>query len=82
MKSASDPAPTSAPAQPPSFNTVGKIARDLGVPVSRVSYILQSRQIPCSAKAGIYRLFDRDAVLAVRRELADIDARSQRRAMK
>lgn len=59
----------------PHLNTVGRIARRLGVPVHRVEYIIQSRAIAPVAFAGRLRLFDREAVARIRHELNTIDAR-------
>ena len=60
--------------------TPGIIARELGSPLSRVLYVLNSRQhIRPSARAGTLRLFDRQGVAQVRHELNAIDARRAER---
>lgn len=58
------------------LNTVGLIADTCHVPVSRVLYVLQTRQhIRPVAIAGRARLFDQAAVAKIRHELNAIDAR-------
>jgi len=65
----------------PSLLTPGRIADELGVPLSRVLYVLTTRRhILPAARAGTLRLFDREAVAMVRHELNAIDARQARRA--
>ena len=59
----------------PLFNTTGKIAADLHVPLHRVTYILKSRDIPPAARAGRFRLFDRAAVQRIAVELLLQDAK-------
>ena len=61
--------------QPPSLDTVGRIADKLGVPLHRITYIIASRGIEPSAFAGRLRLYDREAVAIIRHELNAIDAR-------
>jgi hypothetical protein len=52
------------------------MAATLGVPLSRVLYVLNSRRhILPSARAGNIRLYDRAALAAVRLEINSIDAR-------
>jgi hypothetical protein len=53
------------------------IADELGVPVSRVLYVLEKRTdtIKPIGRAGTLRLFDRTAVEAVREELEAIGRR-------
>jgi hypothetical protein len=47
------------------------LAEDLGQPLHRVLYVLRSRQhIRPAAMAGRLRLYDRDALEAIRVELA------------
>ncbi len=46
------------PNREPQLATVGLIARSLGVPVSRVQYIVLTRGIRPAARAGTLRLFD------------------------
>ena len=58
------------------LRTPGVLATDLGVPLHRVEYVLQSRpHIKPSARAGCLRLYDREAVALIRHELNTIDAR-------
>lgn len=58
------------------LNTVGLIADKLGVPICRVSYILQTRpHIRPVALAGRARLYDQAAVAKIRYEINLIDAR-------
>ncbi len=60
----------------PSLLTPGRIADKLGVPLPRVLYILSTRRhIVPAARAGTLRLYDRDALAAVRHELNAIAAR-------
>jgi hypothetical protein len=60
----------------PPLLTPGRIAREVGVSLSRVSYILATRNhILPKARAGILRLYSRDTVALVRHELNAIDAR-------
>ena len=55
---------------PPRLLTPGVLADRLGVPLHRVTYILNTRpHIRPAAKAGILRLYDAQAVEAVRAEL-------------
>ena len=61
----------------PKLRTPGVLAEDLGQPLHRVLYVLRSRQhIRPAAMAGRLRLYDRDALEAIRVELARMDARS------
>lgn len=60
----------------PKLRTPGVLAADLGEPLHRVQYVLRTRQhIRPTASAGRLRLYDRDALDLVRRELDTIDAR-------
>jgi hypothetical protein len=60
----------------PHLRTPGVVARELGVPLHRVLHVLRSRShIQPAARAGRLRLYDREAVAAVRHELNAIDAR-------
>ena len=60
--------------------TPGIIAREIGQPLSRVLYVLRTRQhIHATARAGTLRLYDRQAVAQVRHELNAIDARRSER---
>ena len=60
----------------PKLRTPGVIADELGESLTRVQYVLKTRQhIQPSAMAGRIRLYDRRAVAMVRHELNAIDAR-------
>ena len=60
----------------PRLRTPGVIARELGVSLPRVVYILATRShIRPTALAGRLRLYDRHAVAQVRHELNAIAAR-------
>ncbi len=57
----------------PSLLTSGRIAATVGVPLTRVQYVLRTRSIEPVARAGNIRLFDRAAIEAVANALAEID---------
>lgn len=61
----------------PQLRTPGVIADELGVPLSRVLYVLQKRShdIKPIGRAGVLRLYDRAAVDTVRNELRAMDQR-------
>ena len=60
----------------PQLRTPGLIARELGEPLHRIQYLLRTRDhIRPTARAGLVRLFDREAVSQLRHELNAIDAR-------
>jgi hypothetical protein len=61
----------------PQLRTPGVIAEELGVPLSRVLYVLQKRSqaIRPIGRAGVLRLYDRAAVETVRSELQAMDQR-------
>ena len=64
-------------AQPiPKLRTPGVIAGELGEPLHRVLYVLRTRPdiAPC-ARAGVFRLYDRQAVTMIRDALKEMDAR-------
>ena len=62
----------------PKLRTPGVLAADLGVPLHRLLYILQTRpHIRPSARAGRLRLYDRQAIALIRHELNAIDARRE-----
>jgi hypothetical protein len=64
----------------PKFITPGVIATELNTPLHRVLHILATRQhIRPAARAGILRLYQREAIARVRHELSAIDARQQSR---
>ena len=63
----------------PAFRTPGVIAASLGKSLTRVQYVLATRDhIRPSATAGKLRLYDREAVAMIRHELAAIDARREK----
>jgi hypothetical protein len=61
----------------PQLRTPGVIAEELDAPLNRVLYVLQKRShvIKPIGRAGVLRLYDRDAVEAVREELRAMDER-------
>jgi hypothetical protein len=60
----------------PSLLTPGRLADALGIPLHRVQHVLRTRQHICpSARAGMLRLYDRQALAMVRHEINAIDAR-------
>lgn len=64
----------------PRLLTPGRIAEAVNAPLSRVLHILATRHhIRPAARAGILRLYERDAIAQVRHELSAIDARRQGR---
>ena len=65
----------SANAIVPQLMTTGRIAQQLGQPVYRVAYVIATRRISESARAGTLRLFDRQAMARIRHELNAMDAR-------
>ena len=54
--------------------TVGENARRLGVPLHRVEYVIRSRGIRPTARAGNARLFTDNDVCRIKSELARIDS--------
>ena len=59
------------------FDTPGRIAQKLGVPLHRVNYVLNTRPyIVPTARVGRMRVYDAEAVACIRHELAEIDART------
>ena len=52
--------------------TVGEISRRLGVPLHRVEYVIRSRNIRPTARAGNARLFTEADVCRIRSELIRI----------
>ena len=57
------------------LRTIGVLATELGEPLHRVEYILRTRRhIRPAARAGILRLYDREALAMVRHELNAINA--------
>ena len=60
----------------PSLLTAGRIALAAGASLPQVLYVLRTRQhIQPVARAGILRLYDRNALAAVRHEINAIAAR-------
>lgn len=61
----------------PQLRTAGIIADELGEPLPRVLYVLRKRSqdIKPIGRAGVLRLYDRNAVEMVRNELQAIDRR-------
>jgi len=60
----------------PQLLTIGKLAEELGVPIERVRYILATRpHIKPIARAGLTRLYNRNGLEAIRRELQAIAER-------
>jgi hypothetical protein len=60
----------------PKLRTPGVVAHELSEPLHRVLYVLRTR--PCimpSARAGRFRLYDRDAVAMIRHALNSMAAR-------
>lgn len=62
----------------PVLLTPGRIAEALAVPLERVLYVLRTRRIDPTARAGILRLYDSGAVGQVEAALREIDARMGR----
>lgn len=66
----------------PSLRTPGRIAAELREPIGRILYVLRTRpHIQPSARAGVIRLFDRQAVAQIRHELNAMDARRARKGV-
>lgn len=60
----------------PGLRTPGVLARELGQPLHRINYVLQTRRhIMPAARAGRIRLYDRAAVAMIRHALNGMDAR-------
>jgi hypothetical protein len=59
----------------PQLRTPGVIAEELGVPLSRVLYVLRKYNVWPIGRAGVLRLYDRSAVDAVRNALRAMDQR-------
>jgi len=55
----------------PRLRTPGVIAEELGVPLSRILYLLRTRPIAPAARAGTLRLYDLAAVDMIRNALTD-----------
>jgi len=54
----------------PTLTTVGEIARQTGLPLHRVEYLLHARQIQPIGRAGNARVYDPEVVELVRSEAA------------
>jgi len=54
--------------------TLGQVAARLGVPSYRILYIVQTRGIKETARAGPWRLWSEEQVTIIRGILAGIDA--------
>jgi hypothetical protein len=52
--------------------TVGEIARRLGQPVHRIEYVLRSRQIRPTGRAGNSRVYSEEQVAQIEAELASM----------
>lgn len=64
----------------PCLRTPGRMAEELGAPLRRVLYVLDTRpHIRPSARAGVIRLYDAKALAMTRHELNAIAARRCRR---
>jgi len=59
----------------PQLRTPGVIATELDAPLSRVLYVLRTRDIKPIGRAGVLRLYDRAAVETVRDALREMDQR-------
>ena len=55
--------------------TIGLIAERLAEPVHRIRYVIATRQIEPTAKAGNARVFDQDSVESIRKYLTQIAVR-------
>lgn len=60
---------------PDPYLTVGEVAAELGQPLHRVLYIIDSRRIEPAARIGRIRAFTHEQVEVIKRELAGIDLR-------
>lgn len=49
--------------------TVGEIANRLGCPIHKVLYLINSRQIKPSQRAGALRIFNEETIETIRMEL-------------
>jgi hypothetical protein len=52
--------------------TVGEIARRLGQPVHRIEYVLRSRQIRPTGRAGNSRVYSEEQVAQIEAEIASM----------
>ena len=58
----------------PAMLTVGEISRRLGQPLHKIEYVIRSRQILPSARAGNARVFSEPHVGLIARELKRIES--------
>jgi len=66
----------------PMLRTPGVIAHELGEPLHRILYVLQTRRfITPSARAGRFRLYGREAVVLIRQELDAMDVRQEEESL-
>ena len=61
------------------FRTIGDLADEVGISLGKADYIIRTRGITHSARAGCLRLFNDDAVQRVRIEVQLINARKEGR---
>ena len=58
--------------------TLGVIATRLNLPIHRVEYLIRARDIQPICRAGRFRVFDEQAVSAVKNEVELMEQRKQR----
>ena len=51
--------------------TVGELARQLGVPIHKVEYLLGSRKIKPTGRAGNLRVFDKSVLHRIQDEIRE-----------
>lgn len=56
--------------------TTGDLARELGVPLHRITYLIQRHQIKEDARAGVYRLYRRDTLQRIRDQILSSNHRN------
>jgi hypothetical protein len=59
----------------PQLRTPGVIAAEVDAPLSRVLYVLKKLSIKPIGRAGILRLYDKEAVARVREAISEMDRR-------
>lgn len=57
--------------------TIGDIAERLKQPQHRIDYLLRTREIKSTGRAGGYRLFSTDVLKILAAEIAEIDRRQK-----
>jgi len=57
--------------------TVGQVAKRLDVPIHVVAYLLRSRRIEPTARAGILRLYDEASVKRIAAEVERVARRNE-----